>query len=140
MKLKIVLALVALNFLGCTDDSLAPTARIDDMTDDAAVLIYEGSFVNGPYGNVVGTAKVFKNEDDTYEVKLDEFNTSNGPDLYVYLSQEAMPVNFISLGKLKSTNGNQIYSIPGNPDFSLYKFICIHCKEYNHLFGYAEVE
>jgi hypothetical protein len=48
-----------------------------------------------------------------------------------------MPVHFISLGKLKSTNGNQIYAIPGTPDFNEYKYICIHCKEYNHLFGYA---
>lgn len=135
-----IVTLVVANIIGCTDDTLAPTVPIDDMTDDAAVLIYQGSFVNGPYGNVMGAAKVFKNEDNTFEVKLDEFNTSNGPDLYVYLSQEAMPVNFISLGKLRSTNGNQIYSIPDSPDFSVYKFICIHCKEYNHLFGYAEIE
>lgn len=48
-----------------------------------------------------------------------------------------MPVTFISLGKLKSTSGNQLYGVPGTPDFMEYKYICIHCKEFNNLFGYA---
>ena len=62
---------------------------------------------------------------------------SNGPDLHVYLSKEAFPVNFIDLGRIKSTSGNQLYTISGMPDFVQYKYALIHCQRYNHLFGSA---
>lgn len=123
----------------CADETLAPTTPLDDMIDEDAVLIYSGTFTNGPYGTVMGTAEVFKNADETLDLKLENFNTSNGPDLYVYISKEAMPINFISLRKLKSTTGNQVYPISGMPEFMEYKYITIHCQEYNHLFGYAEL-
>jgi hypothetical protein len=48
-----------------------------------------------------------------------------------------MPVNSIDLGALKSTTGNQVYSVVGMPDFLDYKYISIHCVDYNHLFGSA---
>jgi len=137
MKTKVFLALVISFLLSCNDETLAPTKPINDMTGMDAVDTHSGVFMNGPYGTVTGTAQIFENQDGTFDVKLQSFNTNNGPDLYVYLSKEIMPVDFISLGKLKSTNGNQVYAVPGTPDFSEYKYICIHCKEYNHLFGYA---
>lgn len=139
MKTRIVLSLIAMLLVSCTDETLAPTTPLDDMIDEDAVLIYSGTFTNGPYGKVMGSAAIFENSDKTFELKLENFNTNNGPDLYVYLSKEAMPINFISLGKLKSTNGNQVYSISGMPEFNEYKFVTIHCQEYNHLFGYAEL-
>ena len=62
---------------------------------------------------------------------------TNGPDLHVYVSKEKLPVNFIDLGKLKSIKGNQVYTIPGMPDFTAYKYALVHCQQYNHLFGSA---
>lgn len=139
MKTRIILGLMVLLAGSCADETLAPTTPLDDMIDEDAVLIYSGTFTNGPYGKVMGTAAVFKNVDETLAVKLENFNTTNGPDLYVYLSKEAMPIHFISLGKLKSTSGNQVYPISGMPEFMEYQYITIHCQEYNHLFGYAEL-
>ncbi|WP_424291302.1 DM13 domain-containing protein [Daejeonella sp.] len=43
------------------------------------------------------------------------------------------------MGDLKSTKGNQVYEIPGSPDFSALKFVFIHCERFNHLFGSAEL-
>lgn len=136
MKKQFLVVLV-LFLLGCTDETLAPTTPLDDMTDPDAMLIRSGTFMNGPYGTVMGSAQIFENSDGTFQVKLDGFNTTNGPDLYVYLSKEIMPVNFISVGKLKSTTGNQVYDITGTPDFDEYPYVNIHCQEFNHLFGYA---
>jgi hypothetical protein len=48
-------------------------------------------------------------------------------------------MNFIDLGRLQSTSGNQVYTIQGNPDFTQYKYALIHCQRYNHLFGSAEL-
>jgi hypothetical protein len=70
---------------------------------------------------------------------VENFGTTNGPDLKVYLSKAASPQEFISLGDLKSTNGNQVYDIPGTPDFKKYRFVLIHCERFNHLFGSAEL-
>jgi hypothetical protein len=105
-------------------------------SDTTAVLKYSGDFISGPYGTVTGSAKVYLKQ-GSYTVALENFNSSNGPDLKVYISREEMPVNFIRLDALRSVNGNQLYAVPGNPDFTVYKYVLIHCEQYNHLFGSA---
>ncbi len=135
MKHLIAFLLLATAISACQKE--APTTMLNEMVADTAILKLKGSFENGPYGAVTGTAHVYKLTDGKYQLKLQDFNTSNGPDLKVYLSKEIMPVNFINLGNLKSTNGNQVYDITDTPDFTQYKYACIHCKAYNHLFGYA---
>ncbi|MFT3908142.1 MAG: DM13 domain-containing protein [Ferruginibacter sp.] len=72
-----------------------------------------------------------------YDLKFTNFNSSNGPDLRVYLSKEMMPGAFIDLGALKSTAGSQVYEITSNVDFTEYKYALVHCRQYNHLFGWA---
>jgi len=79
-------------------------------------------------------------KDGKYRLAAENFNTSNGPDLHVYFSMEKQPVNFIDLGKIKSTSGNQLYNIAGMPDFTQFKYVLIHCRAYNYLFGYAELK
>jgi len=95
-----------------------------------------GEFINGPYGSVSGKAAVYS-INDSLLLSLQNMIISNGPALYVYLSKEMLPVNFIDLGPLQSTKGNQLYVIPGKPDFSQYRYALIDCKQYNHLFGSA---
>jgi hypothetical protein len=92
------------------------------------------------YGSekVSGQAKIFLTN-DKYMLKLENFSTTNGPDLKVYLSKASSPQEFISLGDLKSTNGNQVYDIPGSPDFTKHRYVLIHCEKFNHLFGSAEL-
>jgi Electron transfer DM13 len=85
---------------------------------------------------VGGSVKIIR-DSGRLSLALQDFMSSNGPDLHVYLSQEEQPVHFIELGKLKSTNGNQLYEIPGQPDFKVYGYVLIHCQQYNHLFGIA---
>lgn len=114
----------------------APTTSLNEMVDTSAILKYTGSFSSGPYGTTSGTAEIYQ-QGTTYLVKLANFNTTNGPALHVYLSKEAMPINYVDLGSLKSINGNQVYNIIGMPDFTQYKYISIHCVQYNHLFGSA---
>jgi hypothetical protein len=87
---------------------------------------------------VSGTAKIYF-QNNQFKLALENVLISNGPDLHVYLSKELLPATFIDLGKLQSVAGNQVYDIPGNPDFSQYKYALIHCKQYNHLFASAEL-
>jgi len=138
MKIISLLLLIIFLAAACKKETLAPVeVLMETATDTMAMQTGTGQFMNGPYGSVTGKAILFKNTNGSYEIKLENFNTSNGPDLYVYLSKEIMPVNFIQFEKLRSTNGNQVYPVPGSPDFTQYKYVSIHCKQYNHLFGYA---
>ena len=136
MKKLITLLIITFVVVACKKETNASTASFNETVDTAAVLKYKGSFVNGPYGTVMGNAEIYK-KGDLYTVALTNFNTTNGPALHVYLSKEAMPANYIDLGVLKSTNGNQVYEVSGMPEFSTYKYISIHCVAYNHLFGSA---
>lgn len=134
-KLFFILLVSGVSFASCKKEA-TPTKPLDEMVDTTSTSQLMGVFMNGPYGSVTGGAKVFK-ENDTFTLQLLNVNISNGPDLHVYISKEVLPVNFIDLGKLKSTMGNQVYDIPGNPDFTQYKYALIHCQQYNHLFGSA---
>lgn len=138
MKILAAVMAVAL-FVSCKKESTA-TLALNEMADTAAVLKFKGAFMNGPWGNVSGNAKIFF-KNNAYQLQLDSgFASSNGPDLKVYVSQEIQPVNFVNLGSLKSINGSQLYNIPAGVNFSLYKYALIHCQQYNHLFGSAELK
>lgn len=117
-------------------DTTPGTGTVDTTT---AMLRYSGTFMNGPYGSVSGAAKVYF-DSGRYQLKLQGVSISNGPDLHVYLSKEVLPVNYIDLGPLQSTGGNQVYNIPGSPDFGEYKYALIHCQRFNHLFGSAALQ
>lgn len=66
------------------------------------------------------------------------FVTDAGPDLDVYLSNEPNPVaTGIKIDPLKSFSGSQEYLVPSNIHIDDFKYIVVHCTQYNHLFGYA---
>ena len=132
----LLLAMSGLVLTACTKK--VSTVPINDMIDTTAILKYQGNFQKGPYGTVSGSVMVYQTN-GKWQLKLSNFSTTNGPDLKVYLSKEVQPLNFIKLGDLKSTTGNQLYEINGNPDFRQYKYALIHCEQYNHLFGSAEL-
>lgn len=134
------LLISALIFLAACKKESASNIPAMDVVENGATLQAKGNFQNGPYGNVSGIGKIVRNPNNKFELVLDTFMTNNGPDLFVYLSKEIMPVNFIEVGKLKSTSGTQVYPITSLPDLTQYKYICIHCKAFNHLFGYAILE
>ena len=126
--------------VSCNKEAATNSTALNEMVDASASLVVNtvpGIFIS--YGeNVSGVAKLFV-KDAKYTLALENFTTNNGPDLHVYLSKEIQPVNFLDLGKLKSTSGNQVYTISGVPDFKQYKYALIHCQQYNHLFGSAEL-
>jgi len=129
---------------GCTKNNATPDARLNEMlpgadTSSNITAKYMGNFGNGPFGSVTGAAKIYL-VNGQYTLALENVAISNGPDLHVYLSKELQPVNFIDLGKLKATGGNQLYTIASMPDFTLYKYALIHCQQYNHLFGSAALK
>ena len=140
MKIILPVLILYLAFIACTKQNATPANPANEMVDTtSSLVIYKGSFANGPFGVVSGTVNIYESNGN-HILALKEFETSNGPDLHVYLSGEEQPIHFIDLGKLKSTSGYQVYNIPANTDFNVYKYALIHCQEYNHLFGSTLLE
>lgn len=133
----LLIVIFILTLTACNKDTTS-TTPVNEVPSTTAMAIDSGFFFNGPHGSVSGTAKIYKTG-SKYELALENFSSSNGPDLKVYLSKEKQPVNFINLGSLKSTAGNQLYAIPASVNVNDYKYALIHCQQYNHLFGYAEL-
>lgn len=140
MKYTFVLLVSLLVFSSCKKENETSTTPGTDPIDTLVqTRLYTGNFINGPWGSVKGRAIILRSFNGMLTLALDSVTISNGPDLHVYLSKEVQPINFIDLGLLKSTSGNQIYAISGMPDFAQYKYALIHCQKYNHLFGSAEL-
>lgn len=112
---------------------------LDEKIDTTAVLKISGEFSGLGSEKVSGQAKVYLKK-TKYYLTLENFSTTNGPDLKVYLSQSNKPDIYISLGSLKSTNGNQVYDITGTLDIDKFKYALIHCETFNHLYGTAALK
>jgi hypothetical protein len=134
---RLIIIITVIGMAACTKKA-SEIPIIDDM-DSTATVIYSGRFMNGPYGVAMGIARI-EELNNQWQLRLDSFIVSNGPDLKVYLSKEQQPVSFIKLGDLRSTSGSQVYQISGMPDISAYRYALIHCEKYNHLFGAALLE
>ena len=67
------------------------------------------------------------------------FFSTNGPDLYVYLSTDKSASDFVNLGRLKGNMGNQNYEIPQGTDLERYGTVLIWCKAFSVLSVKAEL-
>ncbi|MEN9298601.1 MAG: hypothetical protein RLZZ429_914 [Bacteroidota bacterium] len=123
----------------CTKNATSSDQLNEQVGSSATPVTSAMAFTSANSYTVTGNVRVYQ-KDGKLVLALENFNSSNGPDLRVYLSKEMQPVNFIELGRLKSVQGNQLYDIPGTPDFGNYKFAVIHCQQFNRVFGYATIK
>jgi hypothetical protein len=100
-----------------------------------------GNFVDAGDGfhKAPGVATVINLADGRTFLRLENLKTTNGPDLYVYLSTGKDVSDIVSLGKLKGNIGNQNYEIPAGTDLVKYKTVLIWCKAFSTLFGSAKL-
>ncbi len=95
-----------------------------------------------------GLASIYQLPDGKRTLRLTEFETSNGPDVHVYLiatevakgSDAVNQAGFIDLGSLKGNKGDQNYDIPANLDLSRYKTVSIWCARFGVNFGSASLQ
>jgi len=108
---------------------------------EEVLMSYAGTFVGVGDGihDAQGDVLTITLEDNSNILRLQDFKSTNGPDLYVYLSTDDNASEFINLGELKANNGNQNYDIPEDADLSKYNKVLIWCKAFGVLFGSAEL-
>jgi hypothetical protein len=111
------------------------------MEKEVSLMTYSGTFVGVGDGihDAQGDAYTIPLEDGSDVLRLENFKSTNGPDLYVYLSTDKNASEFINLGKLKASSGNQNYEIPNEVDLTEYNKVLIWCKAFGVLFGSAEI-
>jgi hypothetical protein len=106
--------------------------------------IRAGSFIGAGDGfhNAEGLAKVIPSDvrGGRTILRLENFKSTNGPNVHLYLSTDKAASNFIDLGRLKANNGNQNYNIPVGTDLAKYNTALIWCKDFSILFGSAQLK
>ena len=91
-----------------------------------------------------GTARIVEQGGKRY-LQLENFQVTNGPDLYIYISDSKTPGgtleslgNYSNLARLKASSGNQVYEIPEL--VRGYDTAVIWCQKFGVLFSYAVME
>lgn len=89
-----------------------------------------------------------RHADGSHRLELVDLNTSNGPDLRVWLSDQPVREgvrgwrvfddgDWVELGRLKGNKGDQAYAIPAGTDLDRLGSVSIWCKRFSVSFGAA---
>jgi hypothetical protein len=114
-------------------------------TDAAPVTVTQGRFLSLEH-ETTGRALVLETEDGRRFLRFEGFQTSNGPDLLVYLSAKepagtddwhGYDQDFVDLGTLKGNVGNQNYRIPEGVDLERYTTAVVWCRRFEVGFAAA---
>ena len=88
-----------------------------------------------------GQATLYRLEDLSHVLRLEDLNVTNGPDLHVLLMVDPegrdKDRGYLDLGKLKGNIGNQNYPVPDGIDISEYNAVMIYCEPFHVIFSTA---
>ncbi|WP_391652736.1 DM13 domain-containing protein [Streptomyces tamarix] len=109
--------------------------------------VAQGTFISHEH-TTRGTVKVVRLADGTHTLRLEGLDTSNGPDLRVWLSDAPVKEGkagwgvfddgeYVDLAKLKGNKGDQNYPLPEDVDWSKYRSVSIWCDRFDVSFGAA---
>jgi hypothetical protein len=106
-----------------------------------------GEFVDGDaIHKGTGVATLYRATDGSYALRFEEFRTTPGLGLHVILSPNAKPKgygglgDYVDLGALHSTNGEQSYWLPADIDPTRYKSVVIYCVPFRVIFATATLQ
>lgn len=132
---------------GTEPSATAPSAEAEPTEPAQPVLVAEGTFISHEH-TTTGAARIIRDPEGTHRLELVDLDTSNGPDLWVWLTDQ--PViegregwhvfddgEWVELGQLKGNQGNQAYDLPAEVDPGSYTSVSIWCKRFSVSFGAA---
>lgn len=155
MSKKLVIALVVLVVVGVgawyafRPERLFINQRVNEQfptasASNAPMKVAAGQFHSGAH-ETKGTATIYQAADGKKTLRLTNFETSNGPDVHVYLVAAAdakdndtvKNAGFVDLGSMKGNIGDQNYDVPASVDLAKYRAATIWCARFNVNFGTA---
>ena len=146
-----VMAMPEQKRIGMMDDIMTAAAAMPDKAAEETMpteprVLASGEFVDADAVHKgSGMASLYELPNGRNVVRFENFRTTNGPALVVYLAKHPSPTSaddvtdggFINLGKLKGNVGNQNYEIPVGTDVSEYGSVVIWCELFGVLFSPA---
>lgn len=108
------------------------------------IVLANGNF-RGLAHETKGVAALHQLADGKRILRLTNFETSNGPDVRVYLvaaedakdNETVRRAGFIDLGAMKGNKGDQNYDVPADADLNKYRSVSIWCRRFGVNFGAA---
>ena len=75
----------------------------------------------------------------THTLRFENFSVRNGPDLFVYLSDDPKGYGgtVLKLGRLRATDGSFNYEVPEGTDISRFRSAIVWCDQFAFLFATA---
>ncbi|MGP3981188.1 DM13 domain-containing protein [Streptomyces sp. KR80] len=113
------------------------------------VTLAVGEFITHEHPTT-GTVKVLRLPDGSRVLRLENLDTSDGPDLRVWITDAPVKPGkagwdvfddgaYLSLGRLKGNKGSQNYALPADANLDIYTSVSIWCDRFNVSFGAAEL-
>ncbi|MEU4407776.1 DM13 domain-containing protein [Streptosporangium sp. NPDC023963] len=110
-------------------------------------VLAKGTFISHEH-ETEGGARVLELPDGSRVLRIENLDTSDGPDLRVWLSDQPVKKGnagwfnlddgkHLELGDLKGNKGNANYAIPAGADLDSLKSVTIWCKRFSVSFGAA---
>jgi hypothetical protein len=105
-----------------------------------------GEFRSLEHGTT-GLARIVELEDGSRFVRLEDLDTSDGPDLRVYLTDQPVSDNwaiwddgeYVDLGALKGNVGDSNYRVAEDLDLTRFRTVVIWCRRFTVGFGVAPI-
>lgn len=134
-----------------------PSTIVEDSTE-VATTTTSATTTTAPADPVLVLSGLFQDADDNHKgsgsasiyelngrnvLRFEDFDVTNGPDLHVYLVENADADSlsgfgeYIDLGELKGNQGNQNYDLPNTFDPAITGAIVIWCEPFQVLFATA---
>jgi Electron transfer DM13 len=113
-------------------------------SNSASRVLSSGNFHDVAHKGT-GQATVYQLADGKRVLRFTNFETSNGPDVHVYLvaakdasdSETVKQAGFVEVGALKGNIGDQNYELPSDLDLNKYRAVTIWCKRFSVNFATA---
>jgi Electron transfer DM13 len=129
------------------DPTTAAPTTVAPTTAPAPAVLATGTFVSHEHGTT-GTLRVVGLPDGRRILRLENLDTSNGPDLHVWITDApVLPGRagwfvfddgvHVDLGRLKGNRGSQNYELPAAVDLAGLESVTIWCDRFNVSFGAA---
>ena len=113
----------------------------DEMEAEPVLFEASGQFTDGDFFHrTSGIASIEYSPETGGILNFDnKFSTVLGPDLFVYLATDKSADDFVNVGRLQSSSGEQSYVIPAEIDLKKYDNVLVWCESFGVLFGNAEL-
>ncbi len=125
----------------------APGESDGSAQSEDPLVLSSGTFISHEHATT-GTVQILQLPDGSRVLRIEDLDTSNGPDLKVWLTDAPVIEGragwgvfddgaWVDLGPLKGNQGSQNYLIPADVDLAAFSSVSIWCDRFNVSFGAA---